>query len=429
MNQIQRDNTLRLNILNIDEQIGLHNIYETKINDRGTAKLEYTGEYTKFHSEFKDKPEKIFPENLSKYYAVVNADFKYIGFLNKDLRKVDFGYNKYSNGDEYFGRWEMDNRTGDGIYLFKQDNKIKEIYVGDLKNDGKISEGTYIWLENPCFIQDLTDTKNFSAAIGNFNDDVMTDGRLIEFNDDKVRYYKGKLNKMMKDDADGFLVEISGRSKSAFKGKFANNEMTEGRLVVFEDVEKSFYYKNMNGQEGFSYSERNDLDLKIKKELEDFQKLKIKEIFSTLFKNILVAMRKVENENALKNMDYEDEVHRPLRDLIAPIIHEEAIKPSIFIEEKKEEEISVKVHENIKPKEEEKKQQQTIGDVHKTQGKLNPFTGSQTENNIFRTAGPENSNQNPGGLFEIGTLGNNNNQGNNFNFGTSSNNFSQLFPK
>lgn len=371
MNQIPNDpNRLDFNILELDEQIELKKVAEKRVQEHGHARIEFSKKFLDFKSKNKAEPEKPFPENEAKYFAIIDANFKYIGFLNKDLKKVDFGYNKYTNGDEYLGTWAMDNRTGNGIYIFNQENNVKEIYVGDLKNDGKISEGMYIWLESPCSIQNIANAKNFSVAVGNFNDDVLTDGKLIDFKDEKVSYYKGKLNNMMKDDPDAFLLEISDSSESAFRGTFTNNEMTKGRLVVFGDTEKSFYYTNTNGKEDFSYNEKNDLDLQIKKEFRDFKELKIKEIFSTILTNIMVIMRKTEHENAFKDIDYEADVHRVLRDLYAPLIHEGKKEHS---EEKKEEEIKKKEIKEIPKKEEEKSQERVP-----VNNNPNPFTNTSS---------------------------------------------------
>ena len=118
-------NELKFDVLKIDSRIKKDSQFE----EDGTI-FQFCPEY---HPESIDESDQ--KSDYVKYIAKIkNPSFQYLGILSKNLKKENYGYNIFDNGDEYFGQWNKDKKEGYGIYYFSDPECIKQIYVGEFKN-------------------------------------------------------------------------------------------------------------------------------------------------------------------------------------------------------------------------------------------------------------------------------------------------------
>ena len=138
-NEAQADsiiNELKFDVLKIDSRIKKDSQYQ-----EGETIFQFSPEYKPDSLEDCDQK-----TDYLKYFAKIKTPFfQYTGNLSKNLKKENFGYNQFDNGDEYFGLWNKDKKDGYGIYFFKEETKTlpHQIYVGEFKNNMKSGEGIY----------------------------------------------------------------------------------------------------------------------------------------------------------------------------------------------------------------------------------------------------------------------------------------------
>jgi len=140
LNNNQNSNEVKFDILKIDNFIIKDKIYKD-----GETQFQFCSEY-KPEDQGDQDPKIDFPKYIAK---IKSSNFEYLGILSKNLKKENYGYNHFGNGDEYFGQWNKDKKEGYGIYIFKEDdgNTIKQVYIGEFKNNVKSGEGIYFKVE------------------------------------------------------------------------------------------------------------------------------------------------------------------------------------------------------------------------------------------------------------------------------------------
>ena len=56
---------------------------------------------------------------------ITKSNMSFIGILNGKFEREGYGLNNFSNGDQYFGYYENNQRNRHGIYFFSEDSKNK----------------------------------------------------------------------------------------------------------------------------------------------------------------------------------------------------------------------------------------------------------------------------------------------------------------
>ena len=180
-------NEIKFDILKIDSRIKKDSQYL-----EGESIFQFCPDYNPESLDESDEK-----ADYVKYFAKIKfPSFQYLGILSKNLKKENYGYNKFDNGDEYFGQWNKDKKEGYGIYYFNEDKEntdtIKQIYVGEFKNNVKSGEGIYFNISN--FTKEKKPL-DFNLAIGNFTEDNFKSGIIYSMKEGKRKIYRGKVNK------------------------------------------------------------------------------------------------------------------------------------------------------------------------------------------------------------------------------------------
>ena len=302
---------IKFDILKIDEMIKQNDVYE-----EGDNKFQF---YKEYNPDSKTEQGEDFP----KYIARVKSNsFRYLGILSKNLKKELYGYNCYDNGDEYFGQWNKDKKEGYGIYYYKEPDvdEIKQIYVGEFKNNIKSGEGIYFHISKLEQEEDIFIPIDFSLAIGQFLEDNFIKGIIFTIKDGKSKIYKGKINKEgKKDDENAELYE--GNNK-IFHGIFKDNNICEGRIIIIRENQKdnrNYYFNKINDDDDIKVDyekgkEKDEMFIKKLNELNDiFKYEKIKDLFIDIIK-IKIKACSSNNFDYLKNLDYELDIKQNLKE-------------------------------------------------------------------------------------------------------------------
>jgi len=324
-NDIAQDNQneMKFDILKIDNDIQKNEGYKEDDNI-----FQFCKEYQP--NQVEEDPKIDFPKYIAK---IKSSSFQYVGILSKNLKKENYGYNLFDNGDEYFGQWNKDKKEGYGIYYFKEDdkkNKIKQIYIGEFKNNVKSGEGVY-------FKVDEFDEKNgdpetgicppldFTLIVGNFSEDNFTKGIIYSMEGGKRKIYKGKMSKEGKKDDD--KAQIFEDNNKAFYGVVKDSVMVEGRIIIKGDEKKkekdiSYYFTKkgnsaIDGDIDFDYEKGKEKDEECIEKLNNynniFQNEKIKELFVNAAK-IRENLIGPNNFEYMRDLNYDEDIKQILKD-------------------------------------------------------------------------------------------------------------------
>ena len=137
--------------------------------------------------------------DFPKYFVQIKTkQFKYTGILTNQLKRVVYGYSFMENEDEYFGEYKNENRDGFGIYKFRPNEEEKDIYIGEYKNNRKTGNGIYLKIFKVVENDSPAETIliNFNCGIGEFQDDIFTNGKIFSVQNDIETLYQGKINEL-----------------------------------------------------------------------------------------------------------------------------------------------------------------------------------------------------------------------------------------
>ena len=314
-NEAQADsiiNELKFDVLKIDSRIKKDSQYQ-----EGETIFQFSTEYKPDSLEDCDQK-----TDYLKYFAKIKTPFfQYIGNLSKNLKKENFGYNQFDNGDEYFGLWNKDKKDGYGIYFFKEETKIlpHQIYVGEFKNNMKSGEGIYFNVSK--FSPDKENSPlDFDLIIGNFTDNIFQKGIIYNMKEGKRKIYKGKMdNDGKKNDEMGELYEDNDK---IFFGAIKDNIMLEGRVIIMKDDKKeNGYYFSRKGNNllddvDFDYLKWEEKDDEYIKKLNELNNTLINEKILELFESIIQIREKAEcgdNFEFIKNVNYDNDIKQMLK--------------------------------------------------------------------------------------------------------------------
>jgi hypothetical protein len=209
-------NSIEIDRLKVTTEINENGQYEDnniliKVSNKDSPKLSYLTEITKNKSLF-------------------------IGRLNEQFKREGYGLNNFENGDKYFGNFEDDQRSKNGIYLWSPEIKNKKIlnecYFGNWKNNKKEGNGIYIWLSEPNNKRTF-DEANFEAFVGEFDDDMYRKGTyLIKEGDDYYLYHGLFDREGRKSDDNAYFY--SSKNDSLVHGRVSRDVFRNGYIFIFD---------------------------------------------------------------------------------------------------------------------------------------------------------------------------------------------------
>ena len=313
-------NEIKFDVLKIDSSIKKEKIYK-----EGENIFEFCNEYDVNNQGEQDQ--KI---DIPKYIADIKASsssFEYLGILSKNLKKENYGFNHFDNGDEYFGQWNKDKKEGYGVYFFnEEDNKdiVRQIYIGEFKNNVKSGEGIYFKVTK--FDEEKKENISlpfdFNLIIGTFTEDNFVKGIIYSMSEGKRKIYKGKMNKEGKKNDE--KAEIYEDDNKIFYGIVQENAMKEGRILVMKGSEKETgYYFTKKGNNSletdidFDYDKGADNDDKYIRKLNELNNTFDNGNIQDLFVCVMKIREKVKGEdkfNYMKNLNYDMDVKQELKD-------------------------------------------------------------------------------------------------------------------
>lgn len=192
-----------------------------------------------------------------KRYIFQNLDdnFPFIGVVNGSFKRNGYCINKYENGDIYFGYYKKDLKDKNGFYsynpIIEGKFRLNEYYFGSYENDLKNGKGIYLWIKERENRKEFTNYKraSFSAFIGNFKDDNLNKGALLQRKIKKIGeellFYYGTFNSEgLKHGENSFFYSFE--LGILYFGKFKNDKFINGFIGKFNEnelIDLVHYYK------------------------------------------------------------------------------------------------------------------------------------------------------------------------------------------
>jgi hypothetical protein len=273
-------------------------------------KFKHLPSLTKEQLENKD-PNSDFP----KYFAKIDTkNFKYIGVLSNQLKRVQYGYSKMENEDEFLGEYKNELRDGFGIYKYHSNEEEQDIYIGYYKNNQKTGQGIYLKVFKSVKDEQNGDLIliNFNCGIGGFENDIFKGGKIFSVNYDKETLYQGKINEIgYPSDTEGIVFE--GGDK-IFIGKLVDGELIEGRNIFVDEKwgkKKAYYFTKTENKENpynFDLNKNEEQDNEKIKMMEKSLVKTYKNLIQNIFKDVNDAFEKFKNFDIAINFNFEKEI-------------------------------------------------------------------------------------------------------------------------
>lgn len=182
-------------------------------------------------------------EKQSEYYVVsaTQKKYSYRGMLNSRFQRQNYGVNYYSNGDTYFGGFDIDNREKHGAYLFSpviEDSYVKhEMYFGLWKDNLKDHHGIYTWIKQTKDTDDFSNA-DMDAFLGDIQNEKMKRGcYFYKTGNDFYLYYGSFDDSGNKNDDKAFIYD--NKRDRVFCGKIVKGKFVNAYLM-FHDEEGNF---------------------------------------------------------------------------------------------------------------------------------------------------------------------------------------------
>jgi hypothetical protein len=283
----------------------------TSKNEPYENKFKFIPSIPKEYNNKNDKNE-IYPKYFCK--IIIPEKYTYIGILNNNLKRENYGYSFIQNDDEYLGEYKNDLKEGFGIYKYKQNNNedLEEIYIGNYKNNKKQGEGMHITISKT--IKDDSNSNkiliNFKASFGFFEDDLIKEGKIYSINDNLNYFYKGKINYLGEpEDDNAFIIEDKNK---IFKGKINKDNMIEGRNIFindkYEKIKAYYFTKNKDNFYEFESEKNGENDEKLIKEAKEFEETNYEKIIQNIYNEINKGFEKMKiYENAIQ-VDFKNDI-------------------------------------------------------------------------------------------------------------------------
>ena len=202
--------------------------------------LDKKGEYKDDKSKITIKKWEDDDVTSNMFILKIDNNCPFLGVVNRMFEREGFGLNTYQNGDRYFGYFSETERNKQGIQSFKpklQNNFIlSEYYYGLWKDNYRNEHGIYLWLKENKNIKPFSDFEkaNFTAFIGNFEQDNFGKGTLLIKNEKNYFVYHGTFNNNGKKEGD-LCFFYSAQKELLLYGSFENDNYISGHLAIFSN--------------------------------------------------------------------------------------------------------------------------------------------------------------------------------------------------
>ena len=202
--------------------------------------LDTKGEYKDNKSKITIKKWEDDDITSNMFILKIDNNCPFLGVVNGMFEREGFGLNTYQNGDIYFGYFSENERNKHGIYSFKpklENNFIlSEYYYGLWKDNYRNEHGIYLWLKENKNIKPFSDFENanFTAFIGNIEQDNFNKGTLLIKNDNNYFVYHGTINKNGKKEGD-LCFFYSAKKELLLYGSFENDNFISGHMAIFSN--------------------------------------------------------------------------------------------------------------------------------------------------------------------------------------------------
>ena len=226
-------------------------------------------------------------DDSDSYIAqITNNKLTFIGILNGKFEREGYGLNNFSNGDQYFGYYENNQRNRHGIYFFSPTRRNgmihEELYYGYWKDNQKDNHGLYLWMDEPENNYDFSKS-NFDVYIGDLKEDRYTKGTYLTKKNDEYYLYYGLFDESgRKTDKNAMFYSSSDR---LIKGEIVSDNFIEGYVAFFNSetgLLSSFNYCKF-GSDGTVINLKQEKDLV--EEIGNVDKIKNEMI---LFRNVIL---------------------------------------------------------------------------------------------------------------------------------------------
>ena len=246
--------------------------------------------------DFIDKKMKT-RENQKYFVKIKQGNELYMGVLTEDFKKELFGYSLFKGGDEYLGEILEEKKHGFGIYNFKKENDIQDLYIGHFEDNIINGEGIYINIlneEKPKNKRSKYKLYKYNCYIGEFEKGKFKKGKIYIFNQDFEKLTFQNEEGQEQDSNEEFSIEKHKNFILVSKYIKKNGIISDGFIINIKDkdeIETQFSFK-IKEDSNYIYDYLND---EIEKELlEKFNKYKnfkiynekIPELFNEMIKNI-----------------------------------------------------------------------------------------------------------------------------------------------
>ena len=239
--------------------------------------------------KIKSKEGRINSQNSEKSFDKDNNKESFV--LNE---KKDKGYcfNKFDNGDIYFGYNINNSRNLQGFYSYfiNPKNDKSSYYLGQWKSNLRHGFGIYLWsLQLNNF-----ENSNFKAFVGKFKEDNLEKGTFLSKEGNNYLIYHGSFDENHKKYGNNCFYYSANLEKLIF-GQFEKDKFIKGYVTLFNDEGIIQEFKEYN----------NDIDYKlvdVKNIMSNFRNIIMsKDYFGIIFN---VFKRAIEfKDNYLNNID------------------------------------------------------------------------------------------------------------------------------
>lgn len=173
----------------------------------------------------------------NKYISIIKKDgFQYAGSLNNKFQREGYGLETFINGDKYFGQYDSDFRTENGIYYFaptkNSENILTECYLGQWNSNLKNRNGIYIWMDQPENNFEY-EKANFDAYIGEFEEEKYLRGTYINKLNNQFYLYHGSFSEDGKKN-DNNAYFFSSKGNKIFHGQIKNDTLKSGFMGALD---------------------------------------------------------------------------------------------------------------------------------------------------------------------------------------------------
>ena len=216
-----------------------------------------------------------------KYFANIKKDNEqYMGVLTDNFKKDLFGYSLFKEGDEYLGEILEEKKNGFGIYNFKKENGLQDLYIGHFENNMINGEGVYINVlnkekEKPQQKNSNDKLNKYNCYIGEFEKNKFKGGKIYIFNQDfqKLTFIN---EEEQEKDKNEFSIENHNGILLVSKSTKKNGIICDGFIINISDKDEIGMKTSFKAKNNSDYIYDNLNDELIEKELiEKYNKYKL----------------------------------------------------------------------------------------------------------------------------------------------------------